>query len=253
MTYIDTLCHPTDPNITDKSLIIQNALKSNITTLGLAGTDHPDWLRQIDLKSSYSDFNFILNFGLHPKWISNDQNETETQLNLLKQSLHLAHGVGEIGLDYYFTADEALREAQRETFELQLQIARDADKPVVIHMVRAHHHSQGIVNKFRGKVRGFLHSFGGKPQLARFYLDAGFHLSIGPHSVRDPNEETIRLIPNDRLLVESDTPQPTPGRKGTTLPENLFHIAKIVAEIRGVTTENILEQSRENFCLLYGI
>ena len=253
MTYIDTLCHPTDPKIIDKKTIIENALKANISTLGLAGTDHPDWLRQLDLQSSFKDFEFILNFGLHPKWINNDHLNTENQLNLLKENIHLAHGIGEIGLDYFSTTDESLRKAQRDAFELQMQLARDTEKPVVIHMVRAHHHSQGILNKFKGKVRGFLHSFGGKPQLARFYLDAGFHLSIGPHSLRDPNQETIRLIPDDRLLVESDAPQPTPGRKSTTLPENLLLIANIVAEIRGVTAERILEQSKENFRELYKI
>ena len=141
--------------------------------------------------------------------------------------------VGEIGLDYYYGGET--RTAQRELFARQLELARRLDKPVVIHTRDADDDTLGLLREIPSK--GVIHCFTGFPEHCRQFLDLGFFISIsGIVTFRAAANvrESALVVPDDRLLVETDSPflAPVPMRGNPNEPAYLVHTAKFLAELR---------------------
>ena len=141
--------------------------------------------------------------------------------------------VGEIGLDYYY--DAATRKEQMDLFARQLQLAHDLDKPVVIHTRDADDDTLGLLREIPSK--GVIHCFTGFPEHCRQFLDLGFFISIsGIVTFRAAANvrESALVVPDDRLLVETDSPflAPVPMRGNPNEPAYLVHTAKFLAELR---------------------
>jgi len=159
--------------------------------------------------------------------------------------------IGEIGLDYYYNNSE--RTAQLSAFESQLEIAAEADLPVVIHTREADEDTQAILANAAPKLarKGVIHSFTSSLQLAEFCLDAGFHLGFNGISTF-PKAENVREIiaatPLDRILLETDAPflTPAPYRGKENAPKYLPFIAEQVAETKGVLVKEVLESAYKN-------
>ena len=144
--------------------------------------------------------------------------------------------VGEIGLDYYYGADS--RAAQLELFGRQLELARTLDKPVVIHTREADEDTLGLLREIPSK--GIIHCFTGSPSYCRQLLDLGFYISISgivTFRAADNVRESARVVPDDRLLVETDSPflAPVPMRGNPNEPAFIVHTAKFLAEQRKMT------------------
>ena len=159
--------------------------------------------------------------------------------------------VGEIGLDYYY--DHADRGAQRAAFEAQLQLAVDADMPVVIHTREADADTRAILENFTGSLlrKGVIHSFTSSLELAEYCLDAGFMLGfngIATFRAADNVREVVAATPLGQILLETDAPYltPVPYRGRPNAPFYLPFIAQKVADTKAVEVEELLQQVYRN-------
>ncbi|MDZ4676163.1 MAG: TatD family hydrolase [Oligoflexia bacterium] len=179
--------------------------------------------------------------GVHPhdakfytEQIENEIRETAKEIFII--------GVGEIGLDYFYNHSE--QDIQRTVFNQQMTLANELKLPVQIHSRDAEDDTIEELNKWNGKVTGMMHCFSGTEKLARAALDVGFYISLSgvitfknAHSLR----EIVKNVPLGRLLIETDAPflAPVPMRGRKNTPAFVSHTAAKVAEIKGISLEEL--------------
>lgn len=175
--------------------------------------------------------------------------DKERYIELAKSKKVIA--IGEIGLDYYYrpkskTKLEQFKEKQREVFIQQLKMAEELNLPVIVHCRMAHEDVLNILSK--EKARGVIHCFTGNWQEAQKYLDLGFYLGINGIIFKLNIDETIKNAPLDKLLVETDCPYLTPPEEGEKRNEPSFvkHVIQRIADIRGISYEDVAEKTTEN-------
>lgn len=157
--------------------------------------------------------------------------------------------VGEIGLDYYY--EHSPHEEQKQAFRAQLEIAARTGMPVQIHTRDADEDTIEIMKEFKGRVKGIIHCFTGTQWLADQALDLGYNISISG-VVTFKNADSLRAIvkslPLDRIHVETDAPflAPAPMRGKKNTPAFVVHTAKFVADLKGITVEELAKVTREN-------
>ncbi len=159
-------------------------------------------------------------------------------------------GVGETGLDYHY--DLSPREVQRASFRRSIRIARDAGKPVVVHVREADLDCAAILRE-EGlpAAGGVIHCFTGDWAAARTYLDLGLHVSVAgvvTFKAAEAVRDAVRRIPHERLLVETDSPflAPVPFRGRRNEPAHVAHVASKVAELWGVSPAEVADITTAN-------
>ena len=157
--------------------------------------------------------------------------------------------LGEMGLDYYY--EHSPREPQKEAFRRQLQLASELKLPVEIHTRDAEPDTVEILGEYRGRVTGLIHCFTGTQWLAEKCLDLGYNISIsGVVTFKNADElrKTVSYIPVDRLHVETDAPflAPVPMRGKQNTPAFMIHTAKLVAQLKGLSLEELADVTTQN-------
>ncbi len=164
-------------------------------------------------------------------------------------------GVGEMGLDYY--RDLSPRKKQQEVFRRQIQVAKKKKMPIVVHDRDAHEEVFAVLKEEKaGENKGVMHCYSGDLEFAKKCMDMGFYISIaGPVTFKKTSrlKEVAKSIPNDRLLVETDCPYlaPEPYRGKRNEPAYVKYVAAKIAELRGMSYEEIVAATRENTCRLF--
>jgi TatD DNase family protein len=237
----------------DLDALIDRAHAQGITRLLTIGTgDGPPKLDcAIELAAKYPGV--YATVGVHPHEASKANAATFDNLRtLLSDGSVLA--LGEIGLDYHY--DFSPREVQREVFVEQMRIARHAAKPIIIHTREAWADTLDLLRR-EWTGPGIMHCFTGDEAQAREALAIGFHLSFG--GVLTFNKaETVRqaaaIVPDDRLLVETDAPYlaPVPHRGKRNEPAFMMETVRRLAQVRGVEPEQIATVTTANFERLTG-
>lgn len=192
--------------------------------------------------------------GLHPhdgkEWNDDVKAHVLKNINDPKRNQKIV-AIGEIGLDYYYS--KSPREEQLKAFEEQLQIAVDHNLPTVIHTRDADEDTIAVLKNFSSslKRKGVVHSFTSGLALAQFALDEGFCLGFNgiitfknAENVRD----ALRITPLNRILLETDSPflTPDPYRGVENAPYYLPFIAEKIAEVKGVSLEEVLKSAYKN-------
>ncbi len=191
--------------------------------------------------------------GFHPHEAKAFSPQAQEALEgLLRQG---AVAVGEIGLDYYRNLSP--REAQLSAFRAQLRLARRLDLPVILHYREAGEDFFRVLAE-EGPVRGVWHAFSGDAALARRALGLGLHLGIGGPITYRKNEaarQAIKEVPLDRLLIETDAPflPPEPFRGKRNDPLKVRLVALRLAEVLGLSPEELTKITFENACRLFGV
>ncbi len=160
---------------------------------------------------------------------------------------------GEIGLDYHYSADT--RDAQLALFEEQLDEARRRGLPAVIHTREADDDTLAVLRA--NPVRGVIHCFNGSADFAKRLLDLGFFISfsgIVTFRMAEYVRESSRAVPDDRLLIETDSPYlaPEPVRGGVNEPAYVAHICAFLAQLRGLSPDAFAERTFQNAESLFG-
>ena len=161
--------------------------------------------------------------------------------------------VGEIGLDYHYSP--GTREQQRELFAKQLELAKKLGLPVVIHTRDADDDTLGLLREIPS--RGIIHCFTGSPGFCRALLDLGFYISISgivTFRAADNVRESALAVPDDRILVETDSPflAPVPLRGNPNEPAFVVHTGKFLADLRKTSFESFAAQTTSNAISVLG-
>jgi len=196
--------------------------------------------------------------GLHPLDTEKWTDDTGGEILQLAQSDPRVVAIGEMGLDFY-KADNGT--GQKQVFTAQLEIARQLDKPVIIHCRDAAAPMAELLRDFfdrRGPVRGVMHCWGGTPEETQWFLDLGFYISFsGTVTFKKATQihESARIVPSDRLLVETDCPflAPVPKRGKRNEPAYVKYVAERVAELRDTSRSSLSQQTTRNACQLFGL
>lgn len=167
--------------------------------------------------------------------------------------------IGEIGLDYHDPDYYPEKEIQKYWFKRQLEEAVKADAPVCIHTRDADMETFEILKEYAlGRIPVLMHCYSGSAELAKEYVKRGAYISIaGPVTYKNARHsvEVARQIGMDRLLIETDSPYltPVPKRGKTNKPTYVEFTARKIAEIKGISYEEVAEKSLENACSFYRI
>jgi TatD DNase family protein len=195
--------------------------------------------------------------GLHPldahKWTV----ETREQIRCLACSDDRVVAIGETGLDFYKAENH---QQQKEVFEAQLEIAKQLDLPVIIHCRDAAAETRNLLQELGSQkpVRGVMHCWGGTPEETQWFLDLGFYISFsGIVTFKNAVtvQESVAIVPSDRLLIETDCPflSPVPKRGKRNEPAHVRYIAECIARLRNVSLDTLAAQTTQNACQLFGL
>jgi TatD DNase family protein len=197
--------------------------------------------------------------GVHPHVAHKFADNPEAAAGLTAHRIDLVPGaraVGEIGLDYHY--DFTPRDVQQEVFRAQLRLARARRLPVVIHTREAEDDTFRIIaEESEGGLQGVFHCFTGTPEAAQRALATGFHLSL-PGILTFPKSEGLReaarLIPQNLLLIETDSPYlaPVPHRGRRNEPAYVVQVLDALAAARQMAREELGARLTENFDRLFG-
>ena len=256
---IDSHCHIAGPEFAgDLDAVIARARDAGIAhaLVILAADDEAELSQAETVSGQWPDVRFSI--GIHPHAAGKfaaDPAAAAARVEACLDAQPLARAVGEIGLDYHY--DFAPRDVQQEVFRHQIRLAGRRGLPVVIHTREAEEDTFRLLADEAGAAPGgVFHCFTGDRDMARRVLDIGFHVSLAgivtfPRALE--LKEVARLVPDDRLLVETDSPYlaPVPFRGKRNEPAHVARVAEVVAELRGTTAARVGELARANFERLF--
>ena len=196
--------------------------------------------------------------GLHPLDVDKWQADTAVNIENLAASDRRVVAIGETGLDFYKADDRA---RQIEVFREQLKIAWKTKLPVIIHCRNAAAKLKEVLTDFwqtHGAVKGVMHCWGGDEVETQWFLDLGFYISYsGIVTFKNAKQvqASVKIVPSDRLLVETDCPflAPVPYRGKTNEPSYVLHVAQQVAQLRQVSLAQIAKETTTNACRLFNL
>ena len=245
---IDSHCHLNDRQFhRDRAQVIARAQEQGVVRIVCVGYDLPSSQEAVELAARYPNLSVVI--GVHPHDAKEVTEDTYGELEKLAASSSVV-AIGETGLDYY--RDLSPRRTQQEVFIRHIDLARRTGLPIVVHDRDAHGEVLRILKAERAhEIGGVLHCFSGSWEVAKQCLDMGFYLSLaGPVTYNNAKrpQEIARLIPLDRLLVETDAPYlaPEPLRGKRNEPANVRYVAAKIAELRGMPLEELAAATTAN-------
>jgi len=251
-TLIDTHCHLNDPSFEGcLNDVLDRARRAGVTQFVVPAYDRVSLSRTLELARLHPGVVFPA-FGLHPWYLKDGGLEgLEGYLNLQETV-----AVGEVGLD--LAPGTAPVEVQERAFVAQLDMAVERGLPVLVHCRKAHERMLNILGAYRGKATAVLHSFSGSAEMMERFLDIGCYISFSGSVTRDRAKKyhrCARLVPAERFLLETDAPSIATQTTVASLvePMHTCEVAEKVAELRGVSLEELCRISTENARRLFGL
>lgn len=244
---IDSHCHLN--YLDDPEQAIMRAREAGVTTCLCISVDEAGFTGVMALASNHDDI--WATAGVHPDAAAGNLDWIEGALAAPR-----VVAVGETGLDYMHGTDAATQSRQREAFDLQLGLGVSHNLPTIVHTRAAEEDTLSLL-RAHPDARGVLHCFTESWSMAKQALDQGFYISISG-IVTFKNAENVRevavKVPADRLLIETDAPwlAPVPKRGKTNEPAYVAHTAAFLADLRQSSTEELSQQTSDNFIQLFG-
>lgn len=251
MELFDSHAHLDDEKFDeDRESLVEEIRKAGITKLISAGYSLEGSKRGKELAEKY-DFIYTT-AGISPNDIPQTQEELWIMLEeieaIAKQSGKVV-AIGEIGLDYYWNDEN--KELQKLAFERQIEIANRLELPIVIHTREAVMDTLAILKQREVLKKGVFHCCPLNRELVKEALKLGFYISFaGPITFKNSKNanEIIEMVPNDRMLIETDSPylSPEPLRGRRNDPRNVRFVAQKIAEVKGMTLEETAKITYQN-------
>lgn len=254
----DTHCH-LEPRYLKEDVqdVIARAKAAGVTRMTVigCGPSIEDTQRSVDIAERFEGV--YATVGLHPHESRVWSTDMRDALHQMAQHPKVV-AIGECGLDFHY--DNSPRDAQRAAFKAQLELADAVQKPVVIHNRSSDEDCIEILKSHykNHNARGVIHCFSSSQELATCALELGFHLGFtgiitfkNAENVRD----VLRNTPLDRIVIETDAPflAPIPYRGKTNEPAYVQHVAQKIADVRGLSFEEVAQTTTANARTLYGV
>lgn len=248
----DTHAHYDDEQFdSDRSELLASLTGKGISGVISCGVNAESSKANIDLSEKYPFIYAAVGYhGLNTEDLTGDY--LDILKDLIKNEKTVA--IGEIGLDYHY--EKETRDIQLKIFREQIELANEYDLPVIVHDREAHEDTLNILKEL--KPRGVIHCFTGSVEMAKEIVKLGMYIGLGG-AVTFKNAvkpvEVAKFVPADRLLVETDCPYMTPVPfRGKRNDSSLIpYTAEKIAEVRGVTAQEILDLTAENARALFRI
>ena len=263
MEFFDSHCHLDDDRFNeDREILIEEIKKADITKFVSAGYSIKGSKKGIELAKKYEYI--YTTCGISPNDIpQNEENlwkSIEEIRNLVNENIKYKKivAIGEIGLDYYWEKDLQRRELQKQAFIKQIEMANEFDLPIVIHTREAVMDTIEILKKNKVNKRGIFHCCPLNRELVKEALKLGFYISFaGPVTFKNSKNanEIIEMVPNDKMLIETDSPYlaPEPVRGTRNDPRNVKNIAQKIADVKGVSLEEVAKITYQNAKTIFGM
>lgn len=240
--------------VPDRDALIKNIFEDGVGLVMNVASNIESSLNGIELSEKYARFYSAV--GIHPHDVVSYDSMNDTLDELRSLLLHKkVKALGEIGLDYHYDAE--YKEEQKKWFRAQMELAESLDMPVIIHDREAHGDCMDIIREFPN-VRGILHSFSGSTEMAKELLKRGWYLSFsGVITFKNASRvlETVKSIPKDRILIETDCPYlaPVPMRGKLNHSGYLKYTAMAAAQIRQEAYDEFCYTTFKNTAEIYDI
>jgi TatD DNase family protein len=243
----------------DRENVIQRARDAGVSAILNIGTGDPHGgtlERAVELAEAHADIYTAI--GIHPHDARLFDDKAEQLIIKLKTQSSRVIAWGEIGLDFHY--DNSPRDVQMKVFQRQLQLAGEANLPVIIHTREAEAETIETLKSHGagGSPRGIMHCFSGSSWLAQQAIDLGFYLSFSGILTFKKAEELraiAKQVPLDRLLIETDCPflAPVPYRGKRNEPAHVVEVARCLANLHEKTIEEMGQITSENFASLFNL
>lgn len=255
MKLFDSHAHLDDERFNEDREVLISQIHEEIEGFVSAGYSLEGSKKAVELSKKYEYI--YATCGISP----NDIPQTEEELwimlkeikNLVKENIENKKivAIGEIGLDYYWEKDEDKRILQRKAFIEQIKLANEFNLPIVIHTREAVMDTLDILKKNKVYKKGVFHCCPLNRELVKEGLKLGFYISFaGPVTFKNSKNanEIISMVPNDRILIETDSPylSPEPLRGKRNDPRNVKYIARKITEVKGITLEEVADITYNN-------
>lgn len=253
---IDSHAHLDDRRFDpDRETLIGSLKDNGIEMVINVGADLKSSRAAVDLAKKYENIYAVV--GVHPHSAKDLEGGDLSEIReLLKEDKVVA--IGEIGLDFYY--DNSPRDIQRKWFKAQIDLAKELDMPIVIHTRDAAQETFDILKEAAedGGLRCLLHCYSGSAEMAEEYIKLGFYISLGgPVTFKNArvSREVAKVVPLDRLLIETDSPYltPEPYRGKRNEPMYVKYVAERIAKEKGVTYDEVAQATRDNVYRFFGI
>lgn len=252
----DTHSHYDDEKFNeDREAVLRSMKANNIGAIVNIGTDLNTSRYAIELCKKYKFM--YCTIGVHPHEVK-DMRDEDLEYLLMMSTYPKVVGIGEIGLDYYY--DFSPRPAQKMWFRSQLELAKQLDLPVSIHTREAAQDTFDILMEsgIGKQCGGVIHAYSGSAEMAQEYVKEGFYLGIGGVLTFKNGKklvEVVQKIPMQYLVLETDapymTPEPHRGKRNDS--RMLPYVVDKIAQIKGITAEEVEKITWKNACRLWKI
>ena len=233
----------------DIDSILKRAKENNVNNFIISGCELKGIEESLEIIKKYP--NIYLTIGLHPDEIKDYNNNTISYLEKLIKENNNIIGIGEIGLDYYHNKEN--KDEQKKLFIDQLELAKKLDLPVVIHSRDATEDTYNILKQYNLKTT--IHCFTGSIETANLYINKGYLLGIGGVlTYKNTNlKETIKGIPLENIVLETDSPYltPVPFRGDVNEPKNISIIADTICNIKNISMSELIKITNNNIINQY--
>jgi TatD DNase family protein len=254
--FVDSHCHLDFPEYAGQIPDILARMKeAQVNHAMCISVDMPDFPNVLALAESHP--NLFATVGTHPDYEDTPE-PTEDQLVKLAQHPKIL-AIGETGLDYYRMGDKTYEEMewQRDRFRTHIRAAIRVKKPLIIHTRSASEDTIRIMKEEgASQVAGVMHCFTESLEVAKAAMEQGFYISFSGivtfKSAKDL-QETCKQIPLERMLIETDSPYlaPIPNRGKTNEPSWVAHVAQFIADLKGISVEEVAKHTTNNFKTLF--
>ncbi len=252
--FVDSHCHLNYKGLVeDQAAVIARATDAGVTAMLNISTRVSEW--DAVVATAEASPHIWATIGIHPH-DADAHSDINTEMLVSKSTHAKVIGIGETGLDYFY--DKSDREQQRTSFRAHIAAARETGLPVIVHTRDAEQDTAEILadEMAKGTYGGVIHCFTASQEFAEKALALGLYISIsGIVTFKNAKDlqASAALVPDDRLLIETDSPflAPIPHRGRPCEPAFVADTAKFVAELRGVSIEALGRQTTDNFYRLF--
>lgn len=250
----DTHAHLNDSAFDDdRDTLIAGLPDAGISLVMNPGCDLPSSQEAVALANRWDHVYAAV--GSHPDAADLVNEALIDQYRAMCKTCPKVKAIGEIGLDYHY--EDIPREIQQQAFQLQMELARDLDLPVIIHEREAHEDALKIIDRFP-QVTGVFHCYSGSAEMAKALISKGYYIGFtGVLTFKNARRavETATDIPMDRIVLETDCPymSPEPFRGRRNDPARLVYMAQRLAQLRQMPVPEVCRITMENGKRLYRI